>query len=229
MGRVMGCLPAVSRLFRKKQGNVLYFRYVIGTNSSFLEVIVMGPTSYDVQAIVSQARDKPLRIHNIRWNPLRSQLEHITTTKLRVALERDDEFEGAEFPLATFAQVLPLPAWSRISLACLVTCPGEITERRLDACGVHQYVRDVDVCDSKGTWLQLRIVHHEPCDLDFLQVGLHVIIKYGKTTGRGIYADITELAQVEATGKDMKVTLPELEAAQPLFSQRSLTQTDDDM
>ena len=71
-------------------------------------------------------------------------------------------------------------------------------------------------------------MHQKPSDLDFLQVGLHIIIKYGKTTGRGIYADLTELAQVEATGKDMKVTLPELEAAQPFFSQQSLTQTADD-
>ena len=224
---------------------MLYFRYVIGTISSFLEVIAMGPTSYDVQAIVSQARDKPLRIHNIRWNPFRSQLEHIANTKLQVALERDDEFEGAEFPLGTFAEVSTLPAWSRISLACLVTCPGDMTERRLDANGVHQYVRDVDVCDSKGTWLQLRIVHKKLGDLDFLEKGLHIIVKYGKTIGRGIYADMTELTQVEATGKAMMIPPPEPtqeetlekavmvhlsepDAAQPLDSRRTPTQTDTD-
>ena len=172
-------------------------------------------------------------------------MEHLAGTKLQAAPERNDEFEDAQFPLGTFAEVSTLPAWSRISLECFVKCPGDLTDRRLDVTGAPQYVRDVDICDSKGTWLQLRIVHPKLSDLNFLEVGLHIIIKYGKTTGRGIYGDITELTQVEATGKAMMspppdltqveptgkammVHLPEPDAAQPLVSQQTSTQTDND-
>ena len=54
--------------------------------------------------------------------------------------------------------------------------------------------------------INVRIVHFDEAALDFLEEGLHIVVKFGKVHGSsGIYADVDDLCRVEATGMDNRL------------------------
>ena len=179
--------------------------------------------------IISRVRGRPLQILHAKWSSLRHQLGHSASTQMQIAPEYEEEFENAGFPLGTFDDVSSLPQWIRITVECHVVCSGNLSNQRRDGTGSSPYVRDAMVCHTKGCVLALRIAHRDAHDMDFLQAGLHIIVKYGRITGSaGIYADTTELSQVEATGKEKSVALPDLATMQPTLGKTSSLSTTGD-
>jgi len=202
MGKVLACLSEVVFIELRSQ-QLPCFRYVLGKGTSVVEVSVVGNESFKVLKQVRLMPGHALKVLKVTWNASRQQLQHSPVTELQAAPECDEQFEDASFPLSAFGDLLRATPWTRISVEGFVLCPGEAGNSRQDTKNVQQWVRDVTIYNMMSQGINLRIVHSDESAMDFLEEGVHIVVKYGKVNGSsGIYADVGDLSQVEATGMD---------------------------
>ena len=204
-GQVLACLPDVT-FIESRDRHLACFRYVLGKGKFVVGVSVKGNESHNVHQQVRLMQGQALKVLRASWNAARQQLQHGTTTVLRAAPECDEQLQDASFPFSALGDLLNTPQWTRISVEGFVLCPGEAGISRQDAKNVQQCFRDATIYNMMSQGINVRIVHSDEAAMDFLEEGLHIVVKFGKVHGRsGIYADVDDLCQVEATGMDNRL------------------------
>ena len=70
------------------------------------------------------------------------------------------------------------------------------------------WVRETTIANVRCQGLNLRIVHQNEDDLEFFAEGVPIIIKYAKTFTGGLYADLHDLTQIDASTADIAKLCP---------------------